>query len=67
MVGFWDTARASPLAGVDAAISAWAADQRSKAMGRVLSVAEAQLHGALSKAAEDVGRVRGRESRFPKP
>ena len=58
----WYAAKASTLEGVDAEISAWAADQRKKALGQEPSVDEDKLHGAPVTATEN--RELGSRRRF---
>ena len=43
----WDSAKASPLGGVDAAVPAWAADQSDGALGRELAAGGGKTHVAL--------------------
>ena len=49
----WNAVSASSLKGVGAVISAWAADQCKKTLGRELAADEEGKHGALIRAAKD--------------
>ena len=72
MAGSWEdgalgVAKAPPLAGVDAAISAWTADQCKKALGQELTIDEGPADAALRKAAKGrkLGAWRGSEVSEP--
>ena len=51
MKAYRGAAEASPMGGVDAAISSWAADQCNEALGRDLTADEEKTHVASAKAA----------------
>ena len=67
MEAHWDAAHASPLGGVDAAISIWAADQCNKPLAQGLAAGEGEMRGALVNAAKERGLAARKRFKFFEP